>query len=106
MQGVTGWNGSPSHQYACEEEATIVTLVNFSQLLRKPKPPRGDPYFDPVRTLNTKMFSFKFISNWFLMESRKQVKEIYSLCNYYCSITSTQRLALFPNVTNKTFGQV
>ena len=61
---------------------TTVTLVNFSQLLWKPKPPREEPYFDSAKTLNTKIFSLEVVSDQCLMDSRKWVKEMYGLYRY------------------------
>ena len=81
---------------------TIVTLVNFSELLWKSKPPRGEPYSDPVRTLDTKMFFFEVVSDQCLMDSKRWAKGLYVLYSFYVSDISSQMLDLFHNVTNKT----
>ena len=51
------------HWQAYVEKETTVTLVTCPQLLWKSKPPRGEPYSDPVRTLNTKLFSLEDVSD-------------------------------------------
>ena len=68
---------------------TTVALVTCPKIFQNSKPPRGEPYFDPIRTLNNKMFSFEVVNDQYLMESRKRVKEQYDLYSYDRSNIST-----------------